>query len=956
MTFDLLNTVLPSEGRYCVIGIGRYVDQHFVTTREEVDGLAAKFVDGKFDVYFGCAKFGEDNNRTHDNALYFRSLWMDIDCGPTKAAPDKNGVIKGYIDQQTGLAEFGKFCNAVGLPKPILVNSGYGIHAYWPLDRTISRREWEPLAQRLRELCEEHGLIVDASVFEASRVLRIPGTFNFKRDDPVPVEVLHSDVSALVVEELIELLGAPAPKEDRPDFLPSSVSPMMEALMGNRVKRFKTIMLKSANGEGCNQLLNCYQNQNDIEEPLWFSALSIAAHCIDGNEAAHKISEQYDGYDPDEVEKKLANIRKSGGPHTCATFKKLNPSGCSGCKYDGRIKSPILLGMEIAEAEDDGEVTFTTDDGEETTVHIPEYPFPYFRGKNGGVYRKPISEEEEPILVYEHDLYVVKRMRHNELGEVAVIRLHLPQDGVKEFTMPTTAIVVKEKLREALAHHGVVPNNKQAAALFDYFVAFIKNLQFKKKAEIMRTQFGWIENDSRFILGEREITKDGVFYSPPSVTTRDVAPHVHPKGDMEKWKEVFNLYNRPGLEPNAFAALTGFGSPLLKFTGMKGAIINLIHRDSGTGKSTTLFMCNSIVGHPSELCSIWKDTANAKMHRLGVMNNLANTIDEITNIPAMEFSDLIYGISQGRGKDRMKSQSNEMRVNNTKWNGITLTSANASFYEKLGAAKNSPDGENMRLIEYKIEPTEIIDVHTGKRMFDHQLFENYGHAGELYVQWLINNQEDAIELLRKVQARIDKELQVTSKERFWSAVAACNITGGLIARNLGLIDYDMARIYAWLIKMLNEMRGEVKPPDANPAFALGEFLNAHAQNALVVNGECDARTKLTSLPLVEPRGELLVRFEPDTKNLYIAAKQFKDFCVKYQINYKDTLKQLKDAGVYIDTVNKRMSKGMKLMSPAIRALYFNAGSFDMGLVDEALTQQQANEDRVGALSDQLEQV
>lgn len=949
-TFDLLDTVLPAEGRYCVIGIGRYVDQQFVETREEADELAAKFVEGKFDVYFGCAKYGPDNNRTHDNALYFRSLWVDIDCGPTKAAPDKNGVIKGYIDQRTGLTEFGKFCKTVGLPRPILVSSGYGIHAYWLLDRTLSRREWEPLSQRLRELCVEHGLIVDASVFEASRVLRIPGTFNFKQAEPMPVEVISEDTPVQTVEELVKLLGAAPPKEDRPDFLPAS-SPMMEALMGNRIKRFKTIMIKSANGEGCNQLLNCYQNQNDIEEPLWFSALSIAAHCIDGDEAAHKISEQYEGYDPSEVEKKLANLRKNGGPHHCATFKKLNPSGCVGCQHDGKIKSPIMLGMEIAEADDD-EVSFVTEEGDQVTYQIPEYPFPYFRGKNGGVYRKPIDDEDEPMLVYEHDLYVVNRMRHNELGEVVVIRLHLPQDGVKEFTVPTTFVVTKDKLREALAHHGVVPNLKQSIALYDYFVNSIKNLQFKKKAEIMRTQFGWTENDSKFILGDREITKDGVFYSPPSATTQDVAQHIHAKGDLEKWKEVFNLYNLEGLEPNAFAALVAFGSPLLKFTGMKGAIINLIHKESGTGKSTTLFMCNSASGHPSELASIWKDTPNAKMHRLGVMNNLANTIDEITNIPAMEFSDLIYGISQGRGKDRMKSQSNEMRINNTKWQGITLTSSNASFYEKLGAAKNSPDGENMRLIEYRIEPTDVIDVQTGKRMFDHQLMENYGHAMEPYIQWLVNNLEDAIALLRKVQARIDKEFQVTQRERFWSASCACVITGGLITRNLGLHSYDMARIYSWMLGMLRDMRGQVKPPENNPSTILGEFLNAHAHNAVVVNGEADARTKLVALPLLEPRGELLIRYEPDTKDLFIAAKAFKDFCVKFQINYRDTLKVLADVGIFKETVNKRLSKGMKLMTPAVRTLRFTAENFDVGLIDE----EAKGEDRDSQLPDQLESV
>ena len=136
-----------------MIGIGRYPDQHFVDTKEEVDELAKRFVQRNIDAYFGCAKFGPLNNRTHENAKYFRALWMDIDCGPTKGIPDEKGIIKGYLDQQTGLDEFKKFCSAVGLPKPILISSGYGIHAYWLLEKTISRREWEPLADRLRELC-----------------------------------------------------------------------------------------------------------------------------------------------------------------------------------------------------------------------------------------------------------------------------------------------------------------------------------------------------------------------------------------------------------------------------------------------------------------------------------------------------------------------------------------------------------------------------------------------------------------------------------------------------------------------------------------------------------------------------------------------------------------------------------------------------------------------------------
>jgi hypothetical protein len=934
--FDLLNAVLPEEGRYCVLGIGRYPDQKFYDTRAEVDQQVEALVKRGFDAYFGCAKFGPLNNRTHENVAYVRALWMDIDCGPTKAVPDEKGIIKGYVDQLTGLNEFGKFCKNVGLPKPILVSSGYGIHAYWLLEETVSRLEWEPLANRLRELCVEQGLIVDPSVFEASRVLRVPGTYNFKQEEPLEVRVLNENTPRMTYAQVKEILGAPdvEPVEEKPDFIPSSMSPLMESMMQNKVKRFKTIMLKSAQGEGCNQLLHCFENQATLDYNLWRSALSIATFCVDRDSAVHKMSANHPGYDKFKTEFKVDDIQRTGGPHHCVTFEKQNPGGCNDCKHKGKIKSPIMLGVEIEEADDeDYEVEVGVEDGEVETVRIPEYPFPFFRGKNGGVYRRPSEDEGEPELVYEHDLYIIKRLTDPDIGETLLFRLHLPMDGMKEFAIPLGVISSKEKLREALASKGVGLFTKQVDAMCTYVMTLVKNLQVMRKAEIMRTQFGWVDSDSKFILGDREITKDGVYYSPPSNITKTVAENLVEHGSFDKWKEVFNMYARPGLEPHAFAALTAFGSPLLKFTGMSGAIINVIHSSSGSGKSTALFMCNSVWGHPVKNASIWKDTFNAKMHRLGVMNNLPNTIDEITNTSPMEFSDLSYSISQGRGKNKMRGSVNEERVNLTSWQGITLTSSNASFYQKLGAAKDSPDGESMRLLEYEIKPNDLIDVAVGKQMFDHQLRENYGHAGEIYAQWLVNNLEAAKDLVRQIQAKLDKEVKFTQRERFWSAVAACNIAGGLIARNLGLHDYDMKLVYAWLVKMLGEMREDIRPPISNPASTLGEFINGNMNHALVVNGENDARSNMMPMPTMEPKGELFIRYEPDSKYLWISAKAFKDFCVERQINYKDLLKELKEANVFKEAVNKRMAKGMKVVSPAVRALMFDASQADFIHID-----------------------
>jgi hypothetical protein len=384
------------------------------------------------------------------------------------------------------------------------------------------------------------------------------------------------------------------------------------------------------------------------------------------------------------------------------------------------------------------------------------------------------------------------------------------------------------------------------------------------------------------------------------------------------------------LEAHAFAALTAFGAPLFKFTGQSGAAINVIHPNSGTGKTTILHMCNSVWGHPKELCSTQKDTDNARILKLGTMNNLPYCVDEITNMSGIAFSDLIYAMSNGKGKDRMEASGNKLRTNTTKWQTISLMSSNAAFYEKLTGPKATPDGEMMRMIEYKIDYSDALDVGVAKAMFDHQLMDNYGHAGALFADWIVRHRDEVIANVRAIQAKIDRELKLTQRERFWSAVVAANITGGLIAvKYLNIMNWDMQRIYDWATKMIISLRDDVKPPATDVASVIGDYLNRHITNVLVVNDAVDMRTNMPMLPVLEPKGELLVRYEPDTKKMFIAAKPFKQDCVQFQVNYKETLETLKKSGVFLGTGVKRLSKGMKVVTPGVYCLIFDttAGNF-----------------------------
>jgi hypothetical protein len=935
--FDLLRAVQPDDGWFVVVslkGSGNEVQrrQDFLSTREEVDVLAERRSKSGWNVFFGVAKYATDQNRTKENVQGLKAFWLDIDCGETKAQPNaKTGRPEGYIDQATGLAALQRFCRTVGLPRPIIVNSGRGVHAYWALTGTITREQWEPVAERLRKLCTTHELYVDNAVFEVARILRIPGTLNYKDDPPREVTVLATG-QPVDFEKFYSILGVKAAEILPLETPKRELSELAKSLQENITSSFAKILQRSTEGNGCQQILDCYENRVSLAENRWFSALSVAKFCADQDTAIHIMSEGHPDYDP---HKTLQKIKHIVGPHTCETFERGNPGGCDGCPFAGKIKSPITLGNEVIAAteEDNVVVEEPEEEGFAPKTHvIPEYPFPFFRGKAGGIYRKaPLGRDGKPteegdILVLPYDFYILKRMRDPIEKDVAVFKFHTPQDGVREFTAPLAKISELGDLRKLLAGESILCGKKRFEYLAEYIRASLTALTDKRKAELMRLQFGWADNDSKFIVGDSEITAEGTFYSPPSSITGLIAERMGPVGSLDKWKEVFNLYGRPGLEPHAFAALTGFGAPVFKFLGQRGAMLNVIHPHSGTGKTTILHMCNSIWGSPDGLCCVQEDTLNAKIMRLGIYNNLPYTVDEMTNMTSAEFSVLAYNITQGRGKDRVKASSNELRHNATTWQTMALCSSNASFYEKMGVAKNSPDGELMRLVEYKIDYTDTLDPLMAKNMFDHQLMENNGHAGRIYAAWLVANYELAKKTALNTQAKLDRELKLTQRERFWSAVLAANLTGGAIAKHIGLIDWDMPSIYDWACKLLLSLRDDVQPPRNNAIEVVGDYIRRNIQSILVVNEEADARSSMLAAPILEPRNELLIRWEPDTQKMYIATVPFKRDCAQFQINYKETMDYLSKRGVLTGKIVKRLSKGMKMVAPPVYCLEFNTAS------------------------------
>ena len=922
---DLLNLVQPSDGWFCIVGIKGPGDvrQELVSTREEVDALAEQYVASGRNVFFGVAKFATRDNRTKENVRALKAFWLDIDCGEAKAQVDPvTGRPDGYIDQVAGLAALKEFCAVVGLPKPTLVNSGGGIHVYWVLEEEITRAEWEPVAERFQEVCRTQNFYVDDKVFEVARVLRIPGTYNFKEATPRPVSIITVG-KPTTLEAFRQILGV-KDKPKRSIFDDNYEPTPRELARQNGIGySFKRIMTRTANGDGCEQLAHAYKNRTTIGYYDWFYALSVAAMCEDADKAVHMMSDGYPEYDPEMVEKKVATIRKAT---SCAKFKSVNPALCEGCPHFGKIMGPKELGKQIKEATSD-QVVIETEEGEVESFTVPQYPKPYYRGEGGGIWMAPKKaeidgEEPEPMLIYEYDLYPVKIMDDSIDGNVVLFRLHLPHNNTKEFISPLKHVLDPTELRKVLSSKGVISTGKKQAHLLEFTALMLKDLQIKYKEQIMRQQFGWADNSSKFIIGSQEISVDGIAYSPPSKTTRPLAKFMGPVGSYERWKEIWALYNTPGLEPHAFAALSAFGSPLLRFLDQTGAVINLFNPRSGTGKSTILNMVNSVYGHPKELRLKQNDTLNGRLQWVGILNNIPPTMDELTNMGPLEYSDLLYALSNGKAKERMQAGTNELRENNTTWQSITVATSNASFAEKLSVIKNNPEGELMRLMEYPINTVEALNTAGAKQMFDRDLFHNYGHAGVHFTRYVLENMERVQRRCDNLQEKIDRELQLEPKERFWSATMAANIAGGLVATECGIMDWDMDRIYLYACGLIDDLRKNGVTPVDNVRQTVADYLYRNLQNILVVNGEVDRRTNMQASPLREPKGELLIRIEPDTKRMFIIAKSFKDYCVRFQLNYNETVKKLETEGRIIKKGGIRLSKGTAISGELIHCLWF----------------------------------
>lgn len=943
MSTAFLDAILPSAGIYCVTRIKnkKAIEQRFCKSKLEIAQLTAGLNEEPWNVYVAVAAFNAEA-REAVNARAIKCFFVDLD--------SKNG--HPYASAADAGLALKQFVTKTKLPIPTIVASGGGVHAYWAFTEEVPIARWLPYARAFKHFCFEHGLKIDAQVSaDAARVMRLPGTLNYNTPSPSLASLVRlgaptrfEDLCALLPAPPADLTAATAfgTNELTRDIAHSSDLPPSE---------FATVLDKSTRGHGCAQIKWAYENQAAVPEPMWRAVLSIAWNCSDARTAIHDISQNHPEYSYHSTLAKAERLTQK--PHTCQWFRDNNPELCTGCPQ--KITSPIQLGRTIKPTptviEDGAEVyvvehTVATVSGtqQSVAVSIPVFPFPYYRGERGGVYRDEESPdgEKNPVEIYAQDLYLTGRFYDSDdhgdgEGELLGVCLHLPNDGVRTFYAPATSLLNKEKLQSILLKHGVVAYGKQWDGIMAYFASSIRKLQKDASAYKTRNQMGWTPDELGFVVGEIEYTESGPKLAPPASSTRQMAPAFQPAGSLEEWKKVANFYSRKGMETHAFTLFCGFGSPLMPLLGgfdVKGAVVNLVSNESGTGKTTAVMVKDSIFGNPFRLLGSADDTYLAKFQHIGMLNNISPSFDEMTNTKPDELSDFIYSVTRGRARHRMDSQANKLRNNNTTWSSIVVTTSNSVFSDAISSIKSTSGGEQARLLDLHVGAVPEVSKQEADEVF-RKLSTNYGIAGPIFISYVLNNKQLVIDTLHKMQAKIDEELQLDKSDRFYSGLLACAFTGAYFARKLGLIDIDIGRVYRYMLhEVLGLRAARVSSLGSSAQIAvetLGRYINEHLQNALIIDSP---KNGVPAAPIIAPKGSLKMRYEPDSKELWIPVHELRTYFVERQVDVKQSLAIMTKNGMLKQggrASNKRIGAGaLGSMSAApVRCYCFDSDAVGM---------------------------
>ena len=848
-TLQFLKRVLPSEGVYVTTvitdGVAR---QGFFNTIEELAKAVLKSDELGSDAYYSVSSYQTKKNRKQENVHLTRLVAMDIDCGSNKP----------YSTWKEGLIALGQFVENIGLPSPMIVQSGNGIHVYWCLSESLRPGEWKPLAEAMKACALSNNLHIDPVVTsDIVRILRPVGTHNYKDKTPKEVRLLID--------------GTEVPADDLRKCVVSYIAqPVSHPLQTTGSKLLQNMAVKSdfplSNGEvilnKCQQIKWMYDNRTDktrVNEPMWYRMIGVAAYCHNAEEVAIKWSEGHPDFDPQATIEKMEHWKEGAtGPSLCEKFEEVRPGGCKGCKFKDKIGSPVRLGVQYQEAEISQDVL-------DATAYEVELPKPFKRTDKG----IKCTIDDTDIDVCPFDLYPVGYGKDESLG-YEVVRYHWkrPHIGWQPLTMRQAYLTDgSREFAGVVADQGIVLSSKKQTEYFQIMLrSYMDKLRQQRTMTNLYSTMGWKNNYAEWVMGDAILrrNKDGSVQEQQVVLSSSSQRLGHDlysaQGTLEEWCQFTSLAQKANMPAHMLSVMVSLSSPFYIFTGLKSTVVSL-YGPTGCGKTLAQLWAQSIWGDPTKLHFAAKYTQNALFSRFALYAHMPLTVDETTLMDVKDVGDFLYWVTQGRDKARLTRSAEERE--SKEWAAPSIISTNKSMNSKLVASGLETTAQMARLLEVNLPSHQLFTEGSlaGREIYNF-LATHYGTAGRAFVSKLLELGPDAVKaMLDESYATFNKRYSVkfSGEERFWEQAIVLADLAGRLGHEWGILGFKPQQAIEWVLTQIGAMRKNVSDYQIDAFDMMSEFLNDNAGAALTVMHTGDTKPSPDMQRI--PRGEVRIRFD-----------------------------------------------------------------------------------------------
>ena len=739
----------------------------------------------KTNVFFGVGlrnkALPNGQRGSEKDILGVTALYADID-------------IKGNAHAQTSLPpsvdEAIDFLHGLKIKPSIVVNSGNGIHGYWLLDKPfiIETEEdrkhissiFKGFGRYVNSEAKKRGWKID-SVYDLARILRVPGTINHKLGTGAKCEVIESHDERHSISNFRQFIH----------------SHEGVASIGNIVQGVDKVVGK------CTFIKYCKDNAENLPEPLWHAMISNLAPLKDSKSAIHEFSRSYPKYSFDETERKIQRAIQENKPHTCEYIREnLNFD----CGKNCPVKAPIVYGLPSFEeriselissdkisadeilskenlkicawaklnlpseyarlksklkgkvnlrdfekavrfeskkkGEDDSQGNLTPLDLKGINLSGAVVPTGWKVSMKQGIQKVVRGTNSDELLdVCICPIVITKRLENFDDGSEK-IELGFFRDGHwKRLVAPRSSVFNRTSIIK-YADSGLPVSSKNAADivayLSDYENANLNVIPLVKSI----SRVGWLDSSSFFPYIQN---KDIIFESEHKEAMR-IAESMTPTGSFETWLKSAKL-----LRANLFGRFllaSSFASPMLEILKHRVFFVH-IWNDSKSGKTAAIKMAISVWGDPARLMGSFNAT-NVGLERMAcILKHIPFAIDElqVLNSRKLSIENIIYSLANGFG--RLRGSKDGTIQETLSWRNNVITSG-----EQPMTKENSNDGAMTRVLELYGKPCDNAE-------YAHQFHliseNNYGFAGKIFVEYLINN-------VIKNKNQADKQFEKMCKE------------------------------------------------------------------------------------------------------------------------------------------------------------------------------------------------